>query len=145
MEPRCIILCCIHCMYHTCNGCNKDGHGTWESVPPSDVIAALSIMYPPFWLEQGHKDKLTCYMTILKATFGHLRNISSVSLVYGISPTILNIAALDQRLRWFAVAMVSSSKHTMHAIHLHVHPITKHWCNLAQQVHWKKCFWSFLS
>lgn len=101
-------------------------------------------MYPPFWLEQGHKDKLTCYMTILKATFGHLRNISGISLVFETSPTILNVATLDQQLHWFTVAMVNSSEHTMHAIDLHVHPITKYWCNLAQSSPLKAMFLDFL-
>lgn len=89
-------------------------------------------MYPQFWLEQGHKDKLTCYLTILKATFGNSRNISSVSLVYETSPTILNVAALHQQLQKFMMAMVNNYEHIIHLIDLYVHLITKHWYYLAQ-------------
>ena len=45
--------------------------------PPSDVMDAQSIVYPQFWLELGHEDKLTGYMNILKQTHGHTKNISS--------------------------------------------------------------------
>lgn len=62
-----------------CN--NKDGHGTWEPVPQRDVIHALFIVYPQFWLELGHKYKVTCYMTMLKAAVGYSRNISQVFLL----------------------------------------------------------------
>ena len=81
-------------------------------------------------------------MTTLKATFGHLRNISSVPLVYETNPIILNIATRDQRLQWFAAAMVNNYEHDIRIIDLHVHPITKFWRNHVQ---WMECFWSFLS
>ena len=41
----------------------------------SDVMDAISMVYPQFWHELGHEDKLTCYMTPFKDTYGHSKNI----------------------------------------------------------------------
>jgi hypothetical protein len=100
--------------------------------PPSEVMDALSIVYPQFWLEPGHEDKLTGYMNTLKQTYGHTRDISSAPHVYDTSPAVLSGRALDQQFHWFAVAMVNNSPHAMRDVDLHVHPLTKLWRALAQ-------------
>jgi hypothetical protein len=100
--------------------------------PPSEVMDALSIVYPQFWIEPGHEDKLTCHMNTLKATFCVPKKISSTPLQYETSPALLDAAALDRQLHWFGVAMVNNSEHAMRALDLTVHPIMKVWRNFAQ-------------
>jgi hypothetical protein len=100
--------------------------------PPSEVMDALSIVYPQFWLEPGHEDKITRYMNTLKQTYGQPRDISSAPHVFETSPAVLSAMALNQQFHWFAVAMVNNSPHAMRAVDLHVHPLTKLWRALAQ-------------
>ena len=63
--------------------------------PPSEVMDALSIVYPQFWLEPRHEDKLTWYMNTLKQTYGHTKDISSAPRVYDTSSAMLSGMALD--------------------------------------------------
>ena len=72
-------------------------------------------------------------MNTLKATFGHPNNILSEPLVYESSLIVLSATALDQQLQIrFAVPMVNNCLHAMHAIDLHLHPITNLGHNSAQ-------------
>jgi hypothetical protein len=64
--------------------------------PPSEVMDALSIVYPQFWIEPGHEDKLTCHMNTLKAKFCVPKQISSTPLQNETSPPLLDAAALVQ-------------------------------------------------
>jgi hypothetical protein len=100
--------------------------------PPSEVMDALSIVYPQFWIEPGHEDKLTCHMNTLKAKFCVPKQISSIPLHNETSPPLLDAATLDRQLHWFKVAMVNNSEHAMRALDLNVHPIMKVWRNFAQ-------------
>jgi hypothetical protein len=100
--------------------------------PPSEVMDALSIVYPQFWIELGYEDKLTCHMNTLKATFCVPKKIYSTPLQDETSPALLDATALDRQLHWFGVAMVNNSEHAMRALDLNVHPIMKVWRNFAQ-------------
>ena len=111
--------------------------------PPSEVMDALSIVYPQFLLEPGHEDKLPGHMNTLKQTYGHPRDMSSAPHVYDTSPAVLSAMALDQQFHWFAVAMVNNSPHAMRAVDLHVHPLTKLWRALAQSGSLKGMFPEF--
>lgn len=62
--------------------------------PPSNVMDALSIVYPQFWLELGHADFLTTHMSTLEATFRHPMNISSEPHVHETSPIVLSATNL---------------------------------------------------
>ena len=93
---------------------------------------ALSIVYPQIWLELGHEDKLTRYMNTLTQTYGHTKDISNAPHVYDTNPTMLSGMALDWQFHWFSVAMLSNSPHAMRAMDMHIHPLTKLWCALAQ-------------
>ena len=93
---------------------------------------ALSIVYPQFWLELGHEDKLTGYMNTLKQTYGHTRDIFSALHVHDTSPTLLSGMALNRQFHWFSVAMVNNSPHAMRAMNIHIHPLKKLWRALAQ-------------
>lgn len=70
----------------------------------------------------------------LKATYGHLRNLSSSPLVYETSPPILKVAAFDHQLYRFTVATVNNFEHVGYGLDLHVYPITKLWRNLVQAI-----------
>ena len=100
--------------------------------PPNEVMDALSIVYPQFWLELGHEDKLTWYMNTLKQTYAHTKDISSATHVYDTYPTILRGMALDRHFNWFVVAIENNSPHAMRAMDTHIHPLTKLWRALAQ-------------
>jgi hypothetical protein len=99
--------------------------------PPSEVMDALSIVYPQFWLQPGHKDKLTEYMHTLKQTYAHTKDFSSATHVCDICPAVLSAMALDRQLHWFVVAMANNSPHAMRALGIHIHPLTKLWRALA--------------
>ena len=48
----------------------------------SEVMVVISIVYQQFGLEPEHEDEFIEYMNILKQTFNHHRDISSVPHVY---------------------------------------------------------------
>jgi hypothetical protein len=73
--------------------------------PRSEVMDALSIVYPQFWLEPGHKNKLTRYMNTLKQTYAHTKDFSSATHVCDTCPAVLSVMALDWQLHWFVVAI----------------------------------------
>ena len=100
--------------------------------PPSEVMDALSIVYPQFWLELGPEDKLTWYMNTLKQTYAHTKDISSATHVYDTCPAMLSDMALDRQFHWFVVAIKNNSPYAMRAMDTHIHPLTKLWCALAQ-------------
>ena len=100
--------------------------------PPCEVMDALSIVYPQFWLEPGHEDKLTGYMNTLKQTYARTKDFSSATHVCDTCPAVLSAMALDRQLHWFAVAMANNSLHAMRAMDTHIHPLTKLWRALAQ-------------
>ena len=102
--------------------------------PPSEVMDALSIVYPQFWLEPGHEDKLTGYMNTLKQTYAHTKDTR---------PAVLSAMALDRQLHWFVVAMANNSPHAMRAMDTHIHPLTKLWRALAQSAPLKGMFPEF--
>ena len=111
--------------------------------PPSEVMDALSIVYPQFWLEPGHEDKLTGYMNILKQTYTHTKEFCSATHVSDICSAVLSAVALDWQLHWFAVAMANNSPHAMRAMDTHIHPLTKLWRALAQSSPLKGMFPEF--
>jgi hypothetical protein len=98
----------------------------------SKIMDALSIVYPQFWLNLGHKEKLTGYMNTLKQTYGHTKDIFSAPHVYDTCPAVLSGMALDRQFHWFFVAMANNSPHAMRAMDTHIHPLTKLWRALAQ-------------
>ena len=100
--------------------------------PPSEVMDALSSVYPQFWVESGHEDKLTGYMNTLMQTYAHTKDFSSVTHVCETCQTVLSAMALDRQLHWFVVAMANNSPHVMRAMDTHIHPLTKLWRALAQ-------------
>jgi hypothetical protein len=100
--------------------------------PPSEVMDALSIVYPQFWLELRHEDKLTWYMNTLKQTYAHTKDFSSATHVCDTCPAVLSTMTLDRQLHWFAVAMANNSPRPMRAMDTHIHPLTKLWRALAQ-------------
>jgi hypothetical protein len=100
--------------------------------PPSEVMDVFSIVYPQFWLESGHEDKLTGYMNILKQIYAHTKGFSSATHVCDTCPTVLSTMALDRQLHWFVVAMANNSPHAMKVMDTHIHPLTKLWRVLAQ-------------
>ena len=65
--------------------------------PPCEVMDALSIVYPQFWLEPGHEDKLTGYMNTLKQTYAHTKD-SSATHVCDTCPAVLSAMAIDRQL-----------------------------------------------
>ena len=71
--------------------------------PPSEVMDALSIVYPQLWLELGHEDKLTGYMNTLKQTYAHTKDFSSATYVCDTCPTVLSAMALDRQLHNLAL------------------------------------------
>jgi hypothetical protein len=100
--------------------------------PPSEIMDALSIVYPQFWLQPGHEDKLTGYMNTLMQTYAHTKDFSSATHVCDTCPAMLSAMALDRQLHWFVVAMANNSPHAMRALDTHIHPLTKLWRALAQ-------------
>ena len=59
---------------------------------------ALSIVYPQFWLEPWHENKLTRYINTLKQTYGYrTKDIYSATHVYDTCPAMLSDLALDQQ------------------------------------------------
>ena len=66
--------------------------------PPSEVMDALSIVYPQLWLESWHEDKLTWCMNTLKQTYAHTKDFSSVTYVCVTRPTMLSAMTLDRQL-----------------------------------------------
>jgi hypothetical protein len=111
--------------------------------PPSEVMDALSIVYPQFWLQPGHEDKLTGYMNTLKQTYAHTKDFSSATHVCDTCPAVLSAMALDRQLHWFAMAMANNSPYAMRALDTHIHPLTKLWRALAQSGSLKGMFLEF--
>ena len=99
---------------------------------PSEVMDALSIVYPQFWLERGHDPKLTWYMNTLKQKYAYTKDISSAIHVCDTCPAVLSGMALDRQFHWFVVAMANNSPYAMRAMDTHIHPLTKLWHALAQ-------------
>ena len=78
-----------------------------------EVMDALAIVYPQFWLELGHEDKLTRYMNTLKQNYGRTKDISSATHVSDTCKALLSGMALDQQFHWFIVAMANNFLHAM--------------------------------
>jgi hypothetical protein len=66
--------------------------------PPSEVLDAMSIVYPQFWLDPRHVDKLTRYMNTLKQTYAHTKDFSSVTHFCDTCPAVLSVMALNRQL-----------------------------------------------
>jgi hypothetical protein len=67
-------------------------------IPLSEVMDALSIVYPQFWLEPGYEDNLTGYMNTLNQTYAYTKDFSSATHVCDTCPAVLSVVALDRQL-----------------------------------------------
>ncbi len=89
------VLCCVTVLLGCCAGffiADAAAMMVMElesRFPPSEVMDALSIVYPQFWLEPGHEDKLTGYMNTLKQTYAHTKDTC---------PAVLSATTLDRQL-----------------------------------------------
>jgi hypothetical protein len=99
--------------------------------PSCQIMDALNIVYPQFWLAEVNERELQLHLGVIKKVFGHSKEMETSPDKWERTREIVSPSALDKQLECFRIAMASNSLHAMRAIDPQIHPMTKLWRNLS--------------
>jgi hypothetical protein len=101
--------------------------------PSCDLMDALGIIFPQFWLQANCDAIFLLYLKTLKAHFYELRSVISRSEKDEVSTQVfepLDARTLDLQTSLFKLTMKSNAKSAMEELH-DMNPVTKLWTKLG--------------
>jgi hypothetical protein len=102
--------------------------------PDNHLMDATAIVYPQFWMRLDWEELLPTYLQVLKEGFRKQKEVlGEDGIVEQIAPALC-VAKLDMQLDLFSTSMIHNSKAALCPIKQHLHPLTKMWRCLSQNL-----------